>query len=127
MLATCAALLVQPAIAAPKWDTNGDGKMTKDEFAKMAATRLVERTDADKDGKVSLEEWKSRPKSMKAEAEGRGDPAKRFAAVDKNSDGFVEAADLTSMLEQRFDRMDTNKDGVLTTEERKSFREARDK
>lgn len=64
---------------------------------------------------------------MKAEAEGRGDPAKRFAAVDKNSDGFVEAADLTSMLEQRFERMDTNKDGVLTTEERKSFREARDK
>lgn len=127
MLALGAILLVQPATAAPKWDTNADGKMTKDEFVKMASTRMIERADTSKDGKVSLEEWNKRPMAIKAKAAGK-DPAKRFTRLDANKDGFVEPADFGARLEKRFDRMDTDKDGVLTKEERRAAREmARDR
>ncbi len=117
-----ALMMVQAASAAPKWDANADGKMSRDEFVTMAYTRTVERADTDKDGKVSLAEWNARPAAIKATADGR-DASKGFSRLDVNSDGFVEAADFSVRFGKRFDRLDADKDGVLTGEERQAARD----
>ncbi|MBS1182813.1 MAG: acid-shock protein [Proteobacteria bacterium] len=113
-------ILAEPATAAPKWDLNGDGKMTRDEFAQMISSRTVELTDTNKDGRISLAEWTARPVAQKAKAAGR--PEMRFDTLDSNKDGFVVAADFAGSLEKRFDRLDANKDGSLSKEERQAAR-----
>jgi Ca2+-binding EF-hand superfamily protein len=44
---------------------------------------------------------------------------KRFQNLDKNNDGKVTAAELNQSLAARFVKMDTNKDGFLSKEDRK--------
>lgn len=126
-LTLAALILAQPAFAAPKWDANGDGKMTKDEFVSMLSARMVKRLDANRDGRISLDEWNARPDALRAKSEGKSGAEKRFARLDENNDGFLVAADFVPRLEKRFDRMDTDKDGALSRQERKAFRAAHHK
>ncbi len=86
LIALGALVMVGPATAAPKWDLNGDGKMTKNEFAPMVSSRMLGLADTDKDG-------------------------------------FIVAAGLVGNLENRFDRQDADKDGILSDEERQAARE----
>lgn len=48
---------------------------------------------------------------------GKPDPAKMFAAMDKDSDGKISKAEAPDRLKSRFDDMDSDKDGFLTKEE----------
>jgi Ca2+-binding EF-hand superfamily protein len=43
--------------------------------------------------------------------------------ADTNSDGAITTAEFTAAALQRFDAMDTNKDGQVTPEERQAARE----
>jgi Ca2+-binding EF-hand superfamily protein len=84
-------------------DTNGDGVLTKAEFM------------AEKGGRQLSAEQQQKLDASRA---------KRFAAMDKNGDGQVSAAEYFAAAQQRFAAADTNGDGRLTKEELRSLRGA---
>lgn len=113
----------------PKLDADGDGKVTKDEFAAGAAQRakfFFEHMDENKDGKVTAEEFKAAEERMKERAGGNAPKdAPDFAKLDKNGDGAItqdEAAEgAKARSEKRFAEMDKNSDGVLSGDEIPKF------
>lgn len=68
--------------------------------------------DTDGDGKVSRAEFLAAVKA------GNGDPAERFARIDRNDDGVLDRTEIDAMLTRRFSRLDTNGDGALGPDER---------
>ncbi|MDX8477034.1 acid-shock protein [Mesorhizobium sp. VK24D] len=78
------------------------------------------RADTDGDGKVSLAEWTA----FQAQRKAKGDPAKSFARMDANKDGFVDKSELDAFLAKRFARLDKNNDGVLSADERPGHKTA---
>jgi Ca2+-binding EF-hand superfamily protein len=92
--------------------------------------RIMNAADKDKDGKLSLEEFKP----LDVQAKHHGD--EHFKAGDKNSDGFIDAAELDGALKKQtwfailsegiescFARLDANNDSKLdATEYRKVSR-----
>lgn len=100
------------AHAAPK-------PMTAAQFQAVQSKRLM-RLDGDGDGKISLAEWKAAPRGPNA----AGDPAKRFAALDRDHSGLVEPAELNAQLGRQFARRDSNHDGQLAPAERLAKRRA---
>ncbi|MBZ9796617.1 EF-hand domain-containing protein [Mesorhizobium sp. ES1-4] len=75
--------------------------------------KAIMAADTDGDGKISLLEWEA----FQAKRNVKGDPAKSFARVDSNHDGFIDRAELDALFAKRFARLDTNGDGVLTADE----------
>jgi Ca2+-binding EF-hand superfamily protein len=86
--------------------------------------RIMNAADKDKDGKLSLEEFKR----LDVQAKHHGD--EHFKAGDKNSDGFIDAAELADALKKQtwfailsegiepcFARLDANKDSQLDASE----------
>jgi len=73
--------------------------------------RLLAR-DTDGDGKVSRAEFVAG-----AERAG-GDPAARFARMDRNRDAALDPAEIGTVAARRFARLDADRDGVLTPAER---------
>lgn len=112
-------IVCRPALAAPHGDTNGDGKLDLAEFQANLQARLM-KADTNGDGKISLDEWKARPAAKNA----KGDPAKMFARLDKNSDGFLDDSEIASLAERRFHRLDADGDGFLTKQELQARRAA---
>jgi Ca2+-binding EF-hand superfamily protein len=84
-------------------DANKDGKVTKDEFVADAAKRFSE-IDANKDGNITEEEMKAYHQAQKAKHE---QMEKEHAAEE----------------DKRFSEMDTDKDGKISKEEMKAARE----
>ncbi|MBL8517509.1 MAG: hypothetical protein JNM76_11150 [Betaproteobacteria bacterium] len=98
-------------------DKDGDGKLSKDEAA--ALPRLAKRfdqIDANKDGFITKEEMKA------ARQKHDGD---RLARVDTDRSGTITRAEAERMpkLKENFDKLDTNKDGVLSKDELKAAHE----
>ncbi len=118
-LLAASAAFTGTASAAPRGDTDGDGRLALVEFQALVKARMM-RVDSNADGKISLDEWKARPAAAKA----RRDPAKAFGRLDRNDDGFVDTAEIDPLLKKRFDRIDANADGSLTTEELSASRKA---
>jgi Ca2+-binding EF-hand superfamily protein len=83
-------------------------------FSQKARDRLMA-ADADRDGKLSREEFTSAARARGA----RNDGSKMFDRMDANHDGQLDAGELNGLLARRFARRDANHDGVLTAEERK--------
>jgi Ca2+-binding EF-hand superfamily protein len=92
-------------------DTNNDGFLTKEEARGAAAQKREEakqkamekakmrfdQIDADKDGKISLDEWKAaHPDKPMAE--------EWFTAADTNGDGFLTKEEMQSSREQKRER-----------------------
>ncbi len=50
------------------------------------------------------------------------DPARAFARIDTNGDGFLDKAEIDAASAERFRRMDANGDGVVTPDERMAGR-----
>lgn len=86
--------------------------------------RIMTAADKDKDGKLLLEEFKR----LDVQAMHHGD--EHFKAGDKNSDGFIDAAELADALKKQtwfailsediapcYARLDANKDGKLDAAE----------
>ncbi len=94
-------------------DANKDGAIDRSEAAK--APKLLEhfdRLDANRDGRISAEERPQRGR--------HGGKGARMAGLDTNKDGAIdrsEAAKAPKLLEH-FDRLDANKDGRISAEER---------
>lgn len=96
-------------------DTNGDGKITRDEMQAHAATRFGE-ADSDGDGAISRAEMLA--KAM-ARAEKRVD--RMMGRMDADDDGKVSQAEMQQMRDKHMgrmiERMDTDGDGALSKEE----------
>lgn len=90
-------------------DINGDGLVTQDELNERSAG-LIEKADANGDGAVSKEEMTSYREARRAERRAERNP-------DKNDDGVVDRTEFIIAAQDRFDRLDTNSDGVLSEDE----------
>lgn len=81
------------------------------DFIKRHERKLLA-DDTDGDGKISRSEFLAAAKA------GKADPAKRFAKIDRNRDGMLDRAEIDATLTRRFQRLDTNGDGVASGDER---------
>ncbi|HJV41548.1 EF-hand domain-containing protein [Caulobacter sp.] len=95
--------------------------MTLQQFQTANGDKMFARLDADKDGKISPEEFAAfREQNAKVDAKAakagkRGH--RMFARFDADKDGSLSRAEADKVLAWRFKRMDANNDGVLTLEE----------
>jgi len=119
ILLPLAPLLIFPAMAAAqgmdpwdrlqRYDADGDGKITKEEFT--GPDRLWERLDANRDGEVTKDEAKKmrgRGRGMQGGRRGAGS-ADFMKAVDTDKDGQVSKDEWDAY----FKNMDENGDGHL--------------
>ena len=99
-------------------------QLTHAEPSAALMQRILKAADKSSDGKLSLEEYKP----LDVQAKHHGD--EHFKAGDKNSDGFIDAAELAGALKKQtwfailgegiepcFARMDANKDNQLDASE----------
>jgi Ca2+-binding EF-hand superfamily protein len=118
------------------FDTNNDGKLSKEELSR-AAERFSE-LDRNNDGQIDVAEFFGGPSAMQVGAgrpdmqrpEGRpqarpdarpapGGPGSSafFARMDQNGDGKISRDEAPERMRENFDRMDRNGDGFLSEEE----------
>lgn len=95
------------------------GGMTSQEFITRRERRMLA-ADTDGDGRVSKTEFLA----AAAQGKGRGDPARRFAKLDRNGDGMIDRPEIAAMLAHRFARLDTDGDGSLSATKRPAARMA---
>lgn len=86
--------------------------LTLRQFEQRREQRIMA-ADADHDGKVSRAEF------MAAMTGGKGDPAKRFAHLDRNGDGFIDRQEIDAAATRRFGKLDADGDGHVSRQERK--------
>jgi Ca2+-binding EF-hand superfamily protein len=109
-----------PNAAFDRLDTNKDGAISRDEFAKGREMRIEKRIvrrekikEARKDGKLG---------AMRMHRMGGMGGARMIVMADTDKDGRITLAEAESMALQHFDRMDSNRDGQVTREERRASR-----
>jgi Ca2+-binding EF-hand superfamily protein len=111
-------------------DTNGDGKLSRAEVEK-AMPQLSSRfdsIDADKDGQLSRGEFDAWKKAHRGERQAKA--VERFKHADTDGDGAISRAEAEThapRLAQKFDQIDSNKDGKLTQDELRAYRESKRK
>lgn len=116
-------------------DANRDNVVTAEERTayregkrKAMKDRHFAALDSNNDGSISRAEFdaghagRSGMRGGKRMHGGRGggDGAKGFARGDVNGDGKMTQSEMTARALERFDRIDTNKDGTLSPEERRA-------
>ncbi|MCB2048610.1 MAG: EF-hand domain-containing protein [Novosphingobium sp.] len=125
-----------------RMDANKDGALTEaDREARMAERKaeMFAMMDTDKNGQISREEFMAhRHEGMRGDKDGmRGDKdgmghkmgmrgrggGMMMQMADTNKDGRISKAEFTAAAMARFDATDANKDGQVTSDERKAHRE----
>ena len=119
-------------------DTNGDGFVSKEEFA-AGRDKMFTKLDANSDGAIdqaevdkAREAWKQR-RAEKAQAEGttQADKPKRehqgfLARLDTDSDGKVTTQEFAAAGDKMFAKFDANGDGKLAQDEMPKHRRHKD-
>jgi Ca2+-binding EF-hand superfamily protein len=109
-----------------KADADGNGMLSRAEVEK-SMPRLAEKfdeIDTNKDGQLSRGELSAWKKAHKGERQAKA--AERFKHADTNGDGRISRAESEQnapRLAKKFDAIDANKDGQLTQEELRAYRE----
>jgi len=111
-----------------KADTDGDGKLSRAEVEKAMPqlSGKFDSIDTNKDGQLSRGELNAWKKAHRAERQARA--AERFRHADTDGDGAISRAEAEKhapRLAQKFDQIDSNKDGKLTQDELRAYREAK--
>ena len=109
-------------------DTNGDGKLSRAEVEKAMAHLLgkFDRIDTNKDGQLSRGELNAWKKAHRGERQAKA--AERFRHADTDGDGAISRAEAEKhapRLAKKFDQIDSNKDGKLTQDELRAYRETK--
>lgn len=97
-------------------DTNADGKVSRDEFAKVLS--LFDMLDKDHNGELSPDELNGFFRAVndaQTQATGGVEVSNLFEKYDKNKDGKITAEEIGN--DKIFKSLDLNKDGVVTREE----------
>ena len=97
-------------------DANNDGKVSREEFAKIVS--LFDTLDKDHNGDLSQEEMNGFSRAVnevQAQATGGVEVNNLFEKYDKNKDGKITAEEFGN--ERLFKSMDLNKDGEVTRAE----------
>jgi len=101
-----------------KLDANHDGVVSKDEFLASASAKFAQ-FDTAGDGKVTAAEIESAPKTQERAVR----IADRFVKkMDANGDGVVTQDEFVAAAKARFARLDKNSDGYLDADETKNGR-----
>jgi len=94
-----------------KFDVNKDGAVSKAEIAQVRKAELA-KYDADKDGKLSLNEFQNLWLEMARER-----MVDHFQRLDNNGDAVVTEDEVASPMDRMMSFMDQNGDGKLTKKE----------
>jgi len=111
-----------------KADADGNGTLSRAEVEKSVPRLAMtfDQIDTDKDGQLSRGELHAWKKAHKGERQAKA--AERFKHADTDGDGAIsraEAGKHAPRLAQKFDLIDGNKDGKLTQDELRAYREAK--
>ena len=110
--ATAQSLLLDPSSLLADADRNRDGSVTRAEFV-AARARSFDTLDANRDGRLNAAE-------VTAAATGsleRMAVRLHFGQFDRNGDGDLTRAELNAGPTLAFDRVDSNRDGVVSSRE----------
>lgn len=113
-----------PATMFDRLDANRDGMISRDEFGKAREIRMerkVVRNGAPGAPGAAIDGQRK----MHRMGGGRGMGGGMMRMADLDKDGRVSLQEATTSALQRFDRVDTNRDGRITPEERRQNREQR--
>lgn len=108
-------------------DTDKNGWIGRDEFAKAREQRIERRIvmrDKVTDGARSPKDGKDVRRHVRRMHGPGGFGARMIVMADTNSDGQITLAEAEALALQHFDQMDANRDGQVTREERRSARPA---
>lgn len=99
-----------------EFDSNGDGKLSQAEVDQARSDRLAQ-FDSDGDGQLNLQEfqalWLDRMHSRMVD---------QFQELDEDGDAVVTGEEFLQPFAKMIERMDRNKDGELSKEDRKRRR-----
>jgi hypothetical protein len=102
-------------------DDNDDGRISPDEhFA--AASRMFDKMDTNTDGKVNAAEMTAAHQRVTGKKAHKTDmtAAEKIKLLDTDSDGVLTSEEHAAGARSMFDKMDTDKDGSLTKAELKA-------
>ena len=111
-----------------KADADGNGALSRAEVQKSMPrlAQKFDRIDTNKDGQLSRGELRAWKKAQKGERQAKA--AERFKHADTNGDSKISRAEAEKnapRLAKKFDAIDANKDGTLTQDELRAYREAK--
>ncbi len=119
-----------PPRATMQADIDGDGLVTRDEALAQADAQFAT-MDADHDGRLSAEERRAGMAAMRASRPGSGDGLRppREGSRPRGAAGAMAGGDMTQAAfrdraGQRFDRLDTDRDGKVDRAEMAAARAA---
>jgi len=103
-----------------RWDTNGDGVISRDEAQAAGAehiAKMFDKLDLNKDGMITQDELRQAHQERLAAMKERFEA--QFKAADKNGDGTLskEEAAALPMIAKHFDEIDANHDGQVSLDE----------
>jgi Ca2+-binding EF-hand superfamily protein len=85
--------------------------MTLQQFQDRQVAHL-RRMDTDHDGRVSLAEWTAWHQAHPGRGGGQVDPARSFARLDLNHDGYITPDEMAAMAARRYARMQGGAPGM---------------
>jgi Ca2+-binding EF-hand superfamily protein len=102
-----------------RFDADGDGRVTLEEFQAAGEARFAT-LDADGDGRISAEEFAAaRPEGRRAGRPQADEnrPRRGLARMDADGDGYVSKAEFEAARMARFNALDANGNGVIDADE----------